>query len=98
VKSGELPDGIVSEIGECISDAAIRESSAKLLPAGTLLIALYGATVGKLGIALATGRYKSGCVRDFSYRHVGYQVSFLVPPLEAKLFDRASRWWCAAEY
>jgi type I restriction enzyme S subunit len=50
VKSGELPDGIVSEIGECISDAAIRESSAKLLPAGTLLIALYGATVGKLGI------------------------------------------------
>lgn len=50
VKSGELPDGIVVENSEYISDEAIRNSSAKLLPAGTLLVALYGATVGKLGI------------------------------------------------
>lgn len=50
VKSGELPDGLVTKNSEYISDEAIRNSSAKLLPAGTLLIALYGATVGKLGI------------------------------------------------
>ena len=50
VKSGELPDGIVVENSEYISDEAISNSSAKLLPAGTLLVALYGATVGKLGI------------------------------------------------
>jgi type I restriction enzyme S subunit len=50
VKSGELPDGIVIENSEYISDEAISNSSAKLLPAGTLLVALYGATVGKLGI------------------------------------------------
>ncbi len=50
VKSGELPDGIVIQNSEYISDEAISNSSAKLLPAGTLLVALYGATVGKLGI------------------------------------------------
>jgi len=50
VKSGELPDGIVVQNSEYISDEAISNSSAKLLPAGTLLVALYGATVGKLGI------------------------------------------------
>jgi type I restriction enzyme, S subunit len=50
VKSGELPDGIVIKNSEYISDEAISNSSAKLLPAGTLLVALYGATVGKLGI------------------------------------------------
>jgi len=50
VKSGELPDGIVVRNSEYISEEAISNSSAKLLPAGTLLVALYGATVGKLGI------------------------------------------------
>lgn len=50
VKSGELPDGPVVEIEEAISEEALRQSSAKLFPAGTLLMALYGATVGKLGI------------------------------------------------
>ncbi|MBK7000808.1 MAG: restriction endonuclease subunit S [Rhodoferax sp.] len=50
IKSGELPDGIVVENSEYISDEAISNSSAKLLPAGTLLVALYGATIGKLGI------------------------------------------------
>jgi type I restriction enzyme S subunit len=50
VKSGELPDGPVSEIQERISKDALKNSSAKLFPAGTLLIALYGATVGKLGV------------------------------------------------
>jgi len=50
VKSGELNDGRVSEIEEHITDEAIAKSSAKIFPSGTLLIALYGATVGKLGI------------------------------------------------
>jgi type I restriction enzyme S subunit len=50
VKSGELTDGLVSEVSEFISEEALAGSSAKLFPVGTLLIALYGATVGKLGL------------------------------------------------
>ena len=48
VKSGELPDGPVSEVEEYITGEAVNKSSAKQFPKGTLLIALYGATVGSL--------------------------------------------------
>lgn len=50
LKSGELTDGLVSDIEEYITKEAVSNSSAKIFPSGTLLIALYGATVGKLGI------------------------------------------------
>lgn len=50
VKSGELRDGYVRAVAECLTEEGLANSAAKLLPRGTLLIALYGATVGKLGI------------------------------------------------
>ena len=50
VKSGELGDSTVYETSETISKEGLDGSSAKLFPKGTLCVALYGATVGKLGI------------------------------------------------
>lgn len=50
VKSGELNDGIVRRCEEYITEEALKKSSAKIFKKGTLCIALYGATVGKLGI------------------------------------------------
>ena len=50
VKSGELPDGPVLEVAETVSEEAIKNSSAKLFPRGSLLVAMYGATIGKLGL------------------------------------------------
>ena len=50
VKSGELNDDYIDETGEHISEEGLKSSSAKLFPPGTLLIALYGATVGKTSI------------------------------------------------
>jgi type I restriction enzyme S subunit len=50
IKSGDLNDGNVSQATEFITEEALKNSSAKLFPAGTLMIALYGATIGKLGI------------------------------------------------
>ncbi|MCW5914222.1 MAG: restriction endonuclease subunit S [Chitinophagaceae bacterium] len=49
VKSGELDKGLITKTEETISEEAIKNSSAKIFPKGTLLIALYGATIGKLG-------------------------------------------------
>lgn len=49
VKSGELDKGLITQTEEYISPDAIQNSSAKVFPKGTLLIALYGATIGKLG-------------------------------------------------
>lgn len=50
VKSGELKSNIITETEEYISDLAVEKSSAKLFPKGTLLLALYGATIGKTAI------------------------------------------------
>lgn len=50
VKSGELKDGIVTESTEHITEEGLRNSNAKVFPKSTLLIAMYGATVGRLGI------------------------------------------------
>ena len=49
VKSGELGKGVIYDTEEKLTEQAVKESSAKIFPKGTLLIALYGATIGKLG-------------------------------------------------
>jgi len=50
-KSGELNDGLLSANSqEKITELGLKESSATLFPEGTLLIAMYGATAGKLAI------------------------------------------------
>lgn len=49
VKSGELEDERVLDTEERLTQAAITESSAKIFPKGTVLMAMYGATIGKLG-------------------------------------------------
>lgn len=48
VKSGELNSNLILETEEHISDEALKNSSAKIFPKGSILIALYGATIGKL--------------------------------------------------
>lgn len=59
VKSGELDKGLITETEEKISEEGLKSSSAKIFPKGTLLIALYGATIGKLaflGVDAATNQ------------------------------------------
>jgi type I restriction enzyme S subunit len=49
-KSGELRDGIIREVEETITEAGLKNSSAKLFSKDTVVVALYGATVGRTGI------------------------------------------------
>lgn len=51
LKSGELEDNLfIHESEEKITHKAVQESSAKIFPPKTVLIAMYGATTGKLGL------------------------------------------------
>ncbi|WP_293302483.1 restriction endonuclease subunit S [Pedobacter sp. UBA4863] len=59
VKSGELNYNTITETDEYITQEAIDYSSAKVFPKGSLLIALYGNTVGRmafLGVDAATNQ------------------------------------------
>jgi type I restriction enzyme S subunit len=61
VKSQELLDGFVLSTEERITEAALKKSSAKLFPANTVLIALYGATIGKLAILSCPAATNQAC-------------------------------------
>ena len=50
LKTGDLNDGIVSSVPEYITDLALQKTSVRLNPIGSVLMAMYGATIGKLGI------------------------------------------------
>ena len=87
VKSGELDRGIITDTEEKISEEAIKNSSAKIFPKGTLLIALYGATIGKLaflGVDAATNQAICGIYQNekissaFLYNYLFYKKRKLV--------------------
>ena len=48
VKSGELKARYITKVEEYITDLAVKESSARLIEKGSLLIAMYGTTVGEI--------------------------------------------------
>ena len=50
LKTGDLTDGLITTVEEYITRAGVENSSAHINPAGAVLIAMYGATIGKLGV------------------------------------------------
>jgi type I restriction enzyme S subunit len=87
VKSGELEYNIIKDTEEKITEEAVRNSSAKVFPKGTLLIALYGATIGKLaflGVAAATNQAICGIYENedinskFLFNYLFFQKHNLV--------------------
>lgn len=50
VKTGELSNKYIYDTKEKITDAAVKESSAKLVPINSVIVAMYGATIGKISI------------------------------------------------
>jgi type I restriction enzyme M protein len=50
VKSGEVAQGKVTATEEKITELGLKQSSAKLFPINTVLVAMYGATAGEVGI------------------------------------------------
>ncbi len=61
-KTGELSDGFLIESAERITDLAVNETSVKVLPAGTVLMAIYAApTVGRLGVLTAPSTFNQAC-------------------------------------
>ena len=50
LKTGDLNDGFIQEVPEYITDLALEKTSLRLNPIGSVLMAMYGATIGKVGI------------------------------------------------
>lgn len=79
VKSGELDYNIIFDTEEKINQEALENSSAKIIPANSLLIALYGSTVGKLatlGIDASTNQAVASIITttNFNQRFLFYYL------------------------
>lgn len=64
LKTGDLNDGVIQDTSEKITEAGVANSSVKVNQPGNILIAMYGATIGKLGIVgktLVTNQACCGC-------------------------------------
>ena len=59
--TGDLNDGIIEQIPNKITEKALKETSVKLNPSGSILIAMYGATIGKLGILTFPATTNQAC-------------------------------------
>lgn len=79
IKTGELEDGYIYDSEEKITDEAIAHSSAKIFPTESVLIAMYGATIGRtaiLGIpattnqACACAQCKDGIYNKFLFYYL----------------------------
>jgi len=79
IKTGELGDKYISSSEEKITDEAIKKSSAKIFPPGSVAIAMYGATIGKTSIfsnylstnqACAVGQPIDGMVSEYLYYYL----------------------------
>ena len=67
LKTGDLNDGLITNIPESITEEAVANSSAKINPTGSVLIAMYGATIGKLGILTFPATTNQACCACVEY-------------------------------
>ena len=84
LKTGELNNGIVYDSEEKITDKALRECSLRLNKIGDVLIAMYGATIGKVAIAgreMTTNQACCGCTPYQIYNK--YLFHFLIASKDA---------------
>lgn len=76
IKTGELNDDYIFETEEHITEEAISHSSAKLFPVNTVAIAMYGATIGKVGILGVTATTNQACACGVSNPSTNYKYLF----------------------
>jgi type I restriction enzyme, S subunit len=61
IKTGDLSDGLLLEIEEKITPEGLKNSSAKIFPVNSLVVAMYGATIGRLGVLKIPAATNQAC-------------------------------------
>ena len=61
LKTGDLTDSYITDIPEGISQLALEKTSVRLNESGSVLMAMYGATIGKLGILTYPATTNQAC-------------------------------------
>jgi type I restriction enzyme, S subunit len=81
IKSGELNQHIIKNFEESITESGLKNSSAKIVPKGSVLIAMIGATVGKsslLEIDAATNQNVCSMIPNYKIIDSSYLHYYLI--------------------
>ena len=90
VKTGELNDDYIFHTEETLSDDGLMHSSAKLFPINTVVIAMYGATVGKVGILGIEAATNQACACGKCSSAIDYKFLFYYARSQKDVFiDKA---------
>lgn len=76
LKTGDLNDGFIKKIPEFITDLALEKTSVRLNPVGSVLMAMYGATIGKLGILDISATTNQACCACIPYEGIHNKYLF----------------------
>ena len=76
IKTGELKNCIIYDTEEKITELAIDKSSAKIFPINTVMIAMYGATIGQVGIMGVEATTNQACACVVASDFVDYEYIF----------------------
>ena len=86
VKTGDLKSEYLYEVEDFITEEGLKNSSAKLYEPDTVLIAMYGATIGKVGIlGIKTATNQACCVlpanKNMNFKFAFYEFLACKPAL-----------------
>ena len=76
LKTGDLNDSIITNIPEHISKEAFIKNKLRLNPINSVLIAMYGATIGRLGILGIPATTNQACCSCIVYKGINYKYLF----------------------
>lgn len=78
VQTGDLDNGFIHESSKQITLEGLHNSSAKIFPKDTLLIAMYGATIGKLGILAREATTNQACCAIYVTLKLNIKFTFYI--------------------
>lgn len=67
LQTGDLNDGYITDTSKKISKVAVKDYKLRFYPVGSIVIAMYGATIGKIGLLkIPTSTNQACCVLPYS--------------------------------
>lgn len=76
LQTGDLTDGLIIDTSKKVSKTAVRECNLKFYPKNSVVIAMYGATIGKMGLLQIQSATNQACCVLPNNKHFDARYTF----------------------
>lgn len=88
LKTGDLNDGLITEVKEYITELGLKNSSAKIFPKNSVVIAMYGATIGKTGMLNFASSTNQACAVAIPYLNMNKFIYLYLKSEKEKFIEK----------